>query len=152
MWWFVISTCHCTDQFMVIPFSKLRIKLGLKPLEIPDSSADTEGKVHLCTIYVTGQFSFQVKVFQPFKPQYQHTNSPNWSLYISLKNELREFDNRSKHSSSMIISLILITLSLDKVCIHVSLGENWCWSPLGLKGLTYSVGWLSMSFVGTEMI
>ena len=71
--------------FMVILFSKLRIKLGLKPLEIPDSSADTEGKVHLCTIYVTGQFSFQVKVFQPFKPQYQHNNSPNWSPYISLK-------------------------------------------------------------------
>ena len=48
--------CCCTDQFMVILFSKLRIKLGLKPLEIPDSSADAEGKVHLCTIYVTGQF------------------------------------------------------------------------------------------------
>ena len=26
-----------------------------------------------------------------------HTNSPNWSLYISLKNVLREFDKRSKH-------------------------------------------------------
>ena len=24
-------------------------------------------------------------------------NSPNWSLYISLKNKLREFDKRSKH-------------------------------------------------------
>ena len=34
----------------------------------------------------------------------------------------------------MIISLILITLSLDK--IWILLGENWCWSPLGLKGLT----------------
>ena len=63
IYWFVVSTCHCTDQFMVILFSKLRIKLGLKPLEIPDSSADTEGKVHLCTIYVTGQFWFQVEVF-----------------------------------------------------------------------------------------
>ena len=35
----------------------------------------------------------------------------------------------------MIISVILITLSLDSVWI--SLGENWCWSPLGLKGLRY---------------
>ena len=35
--------------------------------------------------------------------------------------------------SLVIISLILITLSLDQVWI--SLGENWCWSPLGLKGL-----------------
>ena len=33
----------------------------------------------------------------PFKPQYPHTNSPNWSLYILLKNKLREFDERSKH-------------------------------------------------------
>ena len=30
-------------------------------------------------------------------PQYPHTNSPNWSLCISLKNELREFDKRSRH-------------------------------------------------------
>ena len=35
--------------------------------------------------------------------------------------------------SSVIILLILITLSLDSVWI--SLGENWCWSLLGLKGL-----------------
>ena len=32
----------------------------------------------------------------------------------------------------MIISLLLITLSLDKV--GILLGENWCWSPLGLEG------------------
>ena len=36
-------------------------------------------------------------VLKSFKPQYPHTNSPNWSLYISLKNELREFDKRSKY-------------------------------------------------------
>ena len=34
---------------------------------------------------------------QTFKPQYPHTNSPNWSLYISLRNKLREFGRRSKH-------------------------------------------------------
>ena len=34
---------------------------------------------------------------------------------------------------SMIILLILITLSLDSVWIL--LGENWCWTLLGLKGL-----------------
>ena len=37
-------------------------------------------------------------------------------------------------SSLVIISLILITLSLDKVWIL--LGENWSRSPLGLKGLS----------------
>ena len=35
-----------------------------------------------------------------FKIQYAHTNSPNWSLYISIKNKLREFDKRSKHFPS----------------------------------------------------
>ena len=35
--------------------------------------------------------------------------------------------------SMMIILLILITLSLDNVWIL--LGENCCWSLLGLKGL-----------------
>ena len=33
----------------------------------------------------------------------------------------------------MIIWLILITISLDN--IWILLGENWCWSLLGLKGL-----------------
>ena len=33
----------------------------------------------------------------PLKPQYPHTNSPNRSLYIFLKNVLREFDKRSRH-------------------------------------------------------
>ena len=31
------------------------------------------------------------------KPQYPDTNSPVCSPYILLKNELREFDKRSKH-------------------------------------------------------
>ena len=31
-----------------------------------------------------------------FKPWYPLKNSPNWSPYISLKNKLREFDNRSR--------------------------------------------------------
>ena len=34
------------------------------------------------------------------KSQYPHTNSPNWSPYISLKNELREYDKRSEHFPS----------------------------------------------------
>ena len=37
----------------------------------------------------------------------------------------------------MIISLILITFSLDFVLI--SSGENWRWSLLGLKGLNESI-------------
>ena len=52
----------------------------------------------------TGAFCVGVKVMKKWfqyridlKQHYPHTNSPNWSLYISLKNKLREFDKRSKH-------------------------------------------------------
>ena len=46
--------------------------------------------------------------------------------------------------SLVIILFILITLSLDSVWIL--LGENWSWSPLGLKGLT--IGFLkSIDFI-----
>ena len=51
---------------------------------------------------------------------------------------LREFDRRSRHLFLVIILLILITFSLDDVWIL--LGENWCWSPLGLKGLNHLLG------------
>ena len=51
---------------------------------------------------------------------------------------LREFDKRSRHLFLVIILLILITFSLDDVWIL--LGENWCWSPLGLRGLNHLLG------------
>ena len=75
-----------------------------------------------------------IPVFKPFKPQDQHTNSPNWSPYISLKNELREFDNRSKHFPLGDYFIYSHNISLDSVWIL--LWENWSWSLLGLKGLT----------------
>ena len=68
-----------------------------------------------------------------FKPQYPHTNSPNWSPYISLKDELREFDKRSRHFYSGDHVINSHNLSVDSVWIL--LGENWSWSLLGLKGL-----------------
>ena len=55
------------------------------------SVEDSRG--HLICIYTK---IFRIPYY-PFKPQYSHTNSPNWALYISLKNEMREFDKRSKH-------------------------------------------------------
>ena len=39
--------------------------------------------------------------------------------------------------SLVIILLILITVSLDNV--RILSGENWCWSLLGLKGLSHLV-------------
>ena len=68
---------------------------------------------------------------------YPPTNSPNWSLYISLTNF---WENLIKDQSifSVLISLIIITpFSLEKVWI--SLAENCCWSLWGLKGLTTAI-------------
>ena len=47
--------------------------------------------------YSQARSSASPRFYSPFKPQYQHMNSPNWALYISLKNVLREFDKRSRH-------------------------------------------------------
>ena len=72
-----------------------------------------------------------------FKPQYPHTNSPNWSLYIFLKNKLREFDNRSRHFLLCDHFINSHNLSLDSVWILF--GEIWSWSLLALKGLMVMV-------------
>ena len=55
--------------------------------------------------------------------------SPNINIQI-LQTDLYIFPYRM---SLVIILLILITYSLD--IVWISLGENWCWSLLGLKGL-----------------
>ena len=67
------------------------------------------------------------------KGQYTHTNSQNWSTYNSLKNELREFDKRSKHflfgdhfnNSHNLIFWLCRDIVRRKY--------YWCWSLLGLK-------------------
>ena len=81
----------------------------------------------------------------PFKRQYLHADSPNWSLYISLLNPLREFDKRSEHFSFVIILLTLITFSIDDVLILF--GENWGWSLLGLNPLGPNFKMQMFSFV-----
>ena len=68
-------------------------------------------------LVATRKWPIGFHVFLSWLFDYPHTNSPNWSLYISLKNELREFDKRSKY------------------CLLTLLRENWCRSPLGLKQL-----------------
>ena len=81
----------------------------------------------------------------PFKSQYLQTNSPNWSLYISLKNELREFVKRSRHFYLGDHFINSHNLSVDNVWIL--LGENWSWSLLGLKGL---FGWCTTYQVNSK--
>ena len=69
-----------------------------------------------------------------FKPQYPHTNSPDWSSYISLEISWESLiKDQSIFPLVIIWLIILLTISLDNVWIL--LGENWCWSLLGLKGL-----------------
>ena len=63
---------------------------------------------------------------QPFNPQYPHTNSPNWSLYISRKNKLKEFDKRLKHflpadyfiNSHNLFTSLCIDIVWEKIDCH----------------------------------
>ena len=73
----------------------------------------------------------------PFKSQYPHTNSPNWSPYISLKNYVREFGKRLNIFLFVIILSILIDFAHDS--LWKSLGENWSWALLGVKGLMLDI-------------
>ena len=83
----------------------------------------------------------QISGLQPFiKPQYPHTNSANWSLYISLKNKFRKFNKRSKIVNDLFVINLLILLDFALDNQWILLGENWCWSLLGLKGLTVQSG------------
>ena len=46
--------------------------------------------------WVTSQ-NQALKLVNPLSPNIRIQNSPNWSPYMSLKNELREFDRRSRY-------------------------------------------------------
>ena len=68
----------------------------------------------------------------PFKPQYPHTNSSDWSSYISFKNSWENLVYDQSILPLVINLVILITFTLDDLLML--LGENWCWSLLGPKG------------------
>ena len=81
----------------------------------------------------------------PLDKHYINPLSPNIHIQI-LQTDLHtstlriSWENLIKYHgifSMVIILLILITLSLDSVWIL--LGENWCWTLLGLKGLNLVV-------------
>ena len=60
------------------------------------------------------------------KPQCPHTNSPNLSLYISLKNELREFDKRSRYFLSCDHFINSHLLTVYGYCLEkFDLGHYW---------------------------
>ena len=84
-------------------------------------------------LMATRKWPIGFHVFLSWIFDYPHTNSPNWSLYISLKNELREFDKRSKYFFVGDHSINSHTFPPD--CLLTLLRENWCRSPLGLKQL-----------------
>ena len=71
--------------------------------------------------------------YSPFKPKDPHTNSPDWSPYISFKNSWENLVKVQSFFPLVINWVILITFTFDDLLML--LGENWCWSLLGPKGL-----------------
>ena len=71
-------------------------------------------------------------------PNINYTNSLDWSPYISLylTNSLEEFDKRAKHFSFGDHFINSHTFFSWKCIILIFLGENWCWSVLGLRDLS----------------
>ena len=67
--------------------------------------------------------------YQPFKPEYTNTNSPDWSPYISLKNWLREFVCWSKlfPSDDHFINShhIFLRLCIGIVRRFMNFGHSW---------------------------
>ena len=66
----------------------------------------------------SSKYSLYVSDNWPFKPQYPHTNSPDWLPYFSLWNQWREFVDKSQHSPlgvQLINSLDIFTCS----CIDI---------------------------------
>ena len=74
-----------------------------------------------------------IKVCISFYPQYYHTDSPNWSLYISIRISWENLIKDQSIFPQVIILWILTTYFLD--CVLILLQENWCWSLLWLKGI-----------------
>ena len=75
----------------------------------------------------------KINLINPLSPnihlQILHTDLYTFPLRISWENLKKD----QGIFTLVIILLILITFSFDNVWIF--LGENWCWSALGLKGL-----------------
>ena len=90
----------CRDTAPLTPTS--RYNCLFMYLFICSFSCDEAGsRFRLFTARQFSSFHFNCKYpglcSYPFNSQYPHTNSLNLPLYITLKNELREFDKRSKH-------------------------------------------------------
>ena len=70
-----------------------------------------------------------------FKPLDQHVNSHLLPLFISYASSEENSIKYQENSSCVIMSVILMpTLFYKAVILH---REIWCWSLLGLKGLTF---------------
>ena len=89
--------CKFTFRFIECWNKFLSTHLSPRPLLISHNGSSS------CIFHVmyrkhsNGCHQGAMTISYPFKPQYPHTTSPNWSLCISIKNKLREFDKRSMH-------------------------------------------------------
>ena len=91
---------------------------------------------------ILNRVSFCNGILNPLSPnihiQILQTDLHTFPLRISWENLIKDRDI----FSLLIILLILITICLDN--LWISLGENWCWSLLGLKGLKRVRGFAMM--------
>ena len=72
----------------------------------------------------------------PFKPHDPHTNSPDWSPYISFKNSWENLVWDQSDLFLVINLVILITFILDDLLMFFR--ENLCWSLRGPTGLYHN--------------
>ena len=92
-----ITTCSKTTECIEMNFISYEMKPNQKPVIAKRISISTSISLVQSTfsILVLSPLGYKSSVY-PFKPQYPHTTSPNWSLYISFMDGLREFDKRWK--------------------------------------------------------
>lgn len=77
----------------------------------------------------------------PFKSQYLHTNSPDWSPHIFLKNKLRDFDKKNWSIFSLVIIFFILITSFFCSCVDfvrrklvlVTLGTKMAKGPVRVK-------------------
>ena len=75
------------------------------------------------------------KRFKDRSCTYKNTGSSHWSAYISLPNS---WENFLKDQSIFPYVIILFTL-INFFYVLILLGENWCWSLLGLLTMEINV-------------
>ena len=87
--------CKFTFRFIACWTDFLLIYLSPRHLLISHNGSSSRIFHVIFRKHSKGCHQGAMAISYPFKPQYPDTNSPNWSLYTSIKSKLRELDKRS---------------------------------------------------------